>query len=368
MKSITFSQALVAVGLVGLTLPLTIGQTGIHFISAAYSFDGGPSPVGPIVALAATAAVAMGILATGLVRGRAAAGTEKLLTYPQLLLTIGLIGLLLAGTFSPLSLVFSILTGWDERSWWTTTDAGPLALQVVALAIPLLVVSANARDARRGPSAQRAEITRPFTCLAVLTLVIASSVAPGMAMTPIPYILFSGRYSAESAYGTTIVAPELGIAPELVSLALVACAIPVALLVLLRFNEGTLTGATRAGSLLVTAALLVSAAGFLGGQLLFLFGIPLVALLWPQLTGRTTASSPGSLNSGQLLACAALICLATTGTHALVLAVSFHLSGTSGFEPLPGPTIALGLAGAISLTVLGVAAATLRTRPEIDAE
>ena len=138
MKAITFSQALVAVGLVGLTLPLTLGQAGINLIVSAYSYEGSPSPVALLVALAATLAVAMGLLATGLARMRAGDEAEDTLSYPQLLLTVGLLGLVIAGALSPTALAFSMVTGWDEASWWTSADAGPLALQFAAFAIPLL--------------------------------------------------------------------------------------------------------------------------------------------------------------------------------------------------------------------------------------
>ena len=167
MKSITFSQALVAVGLVGLTLPLTVGQTNILYINAAYAYEGGPSPVGPIVALAATLAIAIVILITGLARVRAVEA-EAPLTHRQLLVTLGLLGLLLAGAFSPTSLVFSIVTGWDERSWWTSVDAGPLALQLGAFAIPLLVIVRNLIGARQGPSLESEGIAGLLTNLTVL--------------------------------------------------------------------------------------------------------------------------------------------------------------------------------------------------------
>ena len=352
MKSITFSQALVAVGLVGLTLPLTLGQAGINLIVSAYSYEGSPSPVALLVALAATLAVAMGLLATGLARMRAGDESEDTLSYQELLLTIGLLGLLITGALSPTALAFSMVTGWDEASWWTSADAGPLALQFAAFAIPLLVIGSNWKGARRGPSVQSEALVRPFTCLAVLTLVTAGSLAPGVAVDPLlSYVFSSGGYGL-----------ELGMAPELVSLALVALAIPIAVLLLLRFKEDALRSAL-AGPLLITAALLATSGTFLGVLLLLLFGIPLAALLWPHFTGRWPVNPPGRLNTGQLLAWVALICLAVTTPQALGFAYTFTYSGPYR-EPFPGPATALALACAISLAILAVAVAKLRSEQE----
>ena len=352
MKAITFSQALVAVGLVGLTLPLTLGQAGINLIVSAYSYEGSPSPVALLVALAATLAVAMGLLATGLARMRAGDEAEDTLSYPQLLLTVGLLGLVIAGALSPTALAFSMVTGWDEASWWTSADAGPLALQFAAFAIPLLVIGSNWKGARRGPSVQSEALVRPFTCLAVLTLVTAGSLAPGVAVDPLlSYVFSSGGYGL-----------ELGMHPELVSLALVALAIPIAVLLLLRFKEDALRSGL-AGPLLITAALLATSGTFLGVLLLLLFGIPLAALLWPHFTGRWPVNPPGRLNSGQLLAWVALICLAVTTSQALGFAYTFTYSGPYR-EPFPGPAAALALACAISLAILAVAVAKLRSEQE----
>ena len=366
MKSITFNQALLAVGLVGLTLPLTIGQPGITYIVSAYSYEGGPSPVGPIVALAATLAVAMVILATGLLRMRAGDESEDTLSYPQLLVTIGLLGLLFAGACSPMSLVFSIVTGWDETSWWTSTNAGPLALQLAAFAIPLLVIGSSWKGARRGPSVPGEAVVRPFTCLAVLTLVTAGSGAPSMVMRALPHSFFSGRYGAEDFGAPNLLTSvEIGVAPELAGFALVALAIPIAVLLLLRFKEDALRSGL-AGPLLVTAALLATSGGFAGVLLMLLFGIPIAALLWPHFTGRWPVNPPSRLNTGQLLAWVALICLAITTAPTLGFVFSFTYSEWSDFKPFPGPATALALAYAISLAIFAVATAKLRSEQEIE--
>ena len=368
MKSITFSQALLAVGLIGLTLPLTVGQAGLSYIGAAYAVEGGPSPVGPIVALAATLAVAIAILVVGVVRIRAEPTAEAPLTYAQTLVTIGLLGLLVAGAFSPMSLVFSIVTGWDQGSWWTSTDAGPLALQAGAFAIPLLVIASSLKGALRGPSTEGEGITRPFTCLAVLTLVFAGAAAPVGVIRPLIHGLFSGRYTLDYLTGPTVVGVDVGMAPELVSLVLAALAIPLAVLLFLRRKEEDPTNAAYASPLVITAALLVGSTGVLGVWFLLFFGIPIAALLWPLLRGPRPANTPRQLTTGQLLAWVALICLALTTTQTYGFASMFAISGLSDVEPFPGPAAALGLAYAISLTILAVAAAKLRTNPRVDTE
>ena len=360
MKSITFSQALVAIGLVGLTLPLTVGQYSIFHIVAAYTHEGGPSPLAPIVALAATLAFAAVILAAGATRLEAEPDTGEDLTQPQLLVAIGLLGLLIVGALSPMSLIFSILTGWNVASWWTSADAGPLALQLAAFAIPLLVILSNLKSAKHRPSGQHETFPRPFSSLALLTLVIAGAIMPSVVLWPLPYSLFSSRFSVEDLEGSLAV----GTAPELVSFGLVAVAIPVAVLVLLRWKEAELTGPSCASLLLITAALLPAVAGHLGMMLLLLFGVPLGALLWPQLRGSTQTNPPDRLNTGQLLAWVALICLAITTMHAYGLALAFTYPESGDAQPLPGPTAALALAYAISLTILLVAVAKLRSETE----
>ena len=367
MRSITFGQALLALGLIGLTLPLTAGQGGLSYVGAAYSSVGGPSPIGPIMALAATLAVAIVILVTGLARIRAEEGAGAPLTYPQLLVTIGLLGLLVAGALSPMSVVFSIATGWDERSWWTSADAGPLALQAGAFVIPLLVVASNLKGALRSPSANSVGITKPLTCLAVLALVSAAAAAPVGAVRHIPHLVFSGRYSTE-VDGPFWSGVDIGMAPELVSLVLVALAIPLAVLLVLRWKDAALASAAYAGPLVITAALLVASAGILGVFTLLFFGLPLAALLWP-LSRRSPgpANTPSRLTTGQLLAWVALICLASTTTQVYSLVFTFTFTDSSDLQPFPGPVTALALAYAISFAVLAVATAKLRGTRDVDA-
>ncbi len=368
MRSISFGQALLAVGLIGLTLPLTAGQGGLSYVGAAYSAVGGPSPIGPIMALAATLAVAIVILVTGLARIRAEEGAGAPLTYPQLLVTIGLLGLLVAGALSPMSVVFSIATGWDERSWWTSADAGPLALQAGAFVIPLLVAASNLKGALRSPSAHSVGITKPLTCLAVLALVSAAAAAPVGAVRPLPHLFFSGRYSLEDLDGSIWVGVDIGMAPELVSLVLVALAIPVAVLLVLRWKDAALASAAYAGPLVITAALLVASAGILGVFTLLFFGLPLAALLWP-LSRRSPGptNTPSRLTTGQLLAWVALICLASTTTQVYSLVFTFTFTDSSDLQPFPGPVTALALAYAISFAVLAVATAKLRGTRDVDA-
>ena len=362
MKSITFGQALVAAGLVGLTLPLTIGQTNILYISAAYTFEGGPSPVGPIVALAATLAVAIVILVTGVARMRSGEA-EAPLTHRDLLVAIGLLGLLMAGAFSPTSLVFSIVTGWEERSWWTSVDTGPLALQFGAFVIPLVVIVRNLRGARQGPSAEGGGTTGLLTSLTVLTLVTTAATAPAGVIRPLPHLVFSGAWNVDGLGERYIVGLEVGMAPALVSLVLGALAIPLAALVLLRW-KGSRFSCT--GLLVIAAALLGGSAGIYGVTLLLLFGIPVAALYWSLARGQSSEDQPGRVNNGQLLAGVALICLAVTSSQTYLFASTFLYGSAQGLDPLPGPTAAIALAYAIGLTVLAVAIAKLRSGTDGD--
>ena len=356
MKSITFGQTLVAVGLIGLTLPLALGQTGILYIGAAYELEGGPSPVGPIVALAATLAVAVVILVTGLARIRAEEA-EAPLSHPQLLVSIGLLGFLIAGALSPVSLVFSIWSGWDEASWWTSSYVWSLALQCVAVVVPLLVIASNLKAARRGTASQGDADARPITCLAVLTLLITGAAAPGAAIHLIPTSFFaSGGYEVEAVERSRIVGIEAGPAPELLSFALVALAIPIVVLLFLRWKEEGPGSTSYAALILVGLGLVTAVAGAVGIVLLLLFGLSIAATLWPRLRGHQSPNPPSSLNTGQLLSAVGLMCFALTSTQTYSLVFAFSYD-----EPaFPGPATALALAYAISLTILAIAITKLR--------
>ena len=146
-------------------------------------------------------------------------------------------------------------------------------------------------------------------------------------------------------------------APELVSLALGALAIPLAVLVLLRWKKGQLACTSL---LVIAAALLAASAGVFGVTLLLLFGIPVAALYRSLAGGQGPADPPGIVPIGQLLVWVALICLALTASQTYQFALTFTYTDVAEVEPFPGLATALALACAISLTVLAVAIAKLR--------
>ena len=185
MKSITFNQALFAVGLIGLTLATALGAGTVPMIVGARSgFDDsgiGPSTTAAILLQAAAFAIPFVVLvAAGLQRQE---NRSNPLTFSQLLTVTGLLGLVIVGTQAPQVAVHLAEFVWrgDSSDYWA-----PLALQVVAFMVPLAVIGAARLKALR--TRQSAEengdaitFARLVRCLALLALAIAVAAAPATA-------------------------------------------------------------------------------------------------------------------------------------------------------------------------------------------
>ncbi|MXY87914.1 MAG: hypothetical protein F4Y92_03535 [Dehalococcoidia bacterium] len=116
MRSITFGQALLAVGLIGLTLILTLGWELIFWVLIGDLAEVGPSILGPTTMLAIAFAFALVVIGVGVSRLTTGADTQPL-TFAEMLVVVGVLGLLLAALFSFQSVVSMATAEWlgDER-------------------------------------------------------------------------------------------------------------------------------------------------------------------------------------------------------------------------------------------------------------
>ena len=103
MKSITFNQALLAVGLIGLTLATALGAASVpQIVGARSGFDEsgiGPSTTAAILLQAAAFAIPFVVLATAALQRQE--NRTNPLTFSQLLTVTGLLGLVIVGTQAP---------------------------------------------------------------------------------------------------------------------------------------------------------------------------------------------------------------------------------------------------------------------------
>ena len=176
MKSITFSQALLAAGIVGLTLSLTQGWYAVAALQLLYSES---------VASGWThaAAVLQGVsfatpLATIAVAVRRHDGGPAM-TFPQLLAVTGLFGLMLASMLAPLTPL--VAQGFDSAGEGGPSIAGGILAQAIAFAIPVVVLVVAWRRSASGDPDQPDEavdLPRLVTAFALLGLMFAAAAAP----------------------------------------------------------------------------------------------------------------------------------------------------------------------------------------------
>ena len=354
MGAITFNQALLAVALLGLTLSTALGATSVPQIVGArsgFADSGiGPSTTAAILLQAAAFAIPFVVLAAaGLQRQE---NRSNPLTFSQLLTVTGLLGLVIVGTQAPHVAVHVAEIVWRGNSpdYWA-----PLVLQVVAFAIPLVVIGAGllkSQQARRTGEADADTITfaRLFRCLALLGLAIAVAVAPVMA-TFIVRILEIEYGAGLGAAANSFVALGAGVVVLVTVLALL-------------FDRGDrLTGTPASPRLPVVAGLLglgVVAAAYQSNTLLLVATLAVIlGLFWlnaVRVGSEQQARSP--LNSGWLLGTVALAGLAILATTTLgsVNRIASDLGAAASIAAL----VLLLAAYALNVTLLGLATRRLR--------
>ncbi len=187
MRPLAFPQALAVVGLLGLTLALTLGADAIFAIAFFRSVFRPLDPLSPppatgaAIALLATAvAIPLAVLAAAWrMRKRDDAIAVRPLTRSELLAIVGLLGLIVVAARSPVTALVGAATDWGS------TWAFMAAMQVIAFLIPLAVLL-RARGAivreRWYPDGDHAITAgRLLTALALLALMVAAATAPARA-------------------------------------------------------------------------------------------------------------------------------------------------------------------------------------------
>ena len=334
MNRLTFSRMLVATGLLTLSLALVSSWRTVPWITYASFVDGGPSTTAPIVVLAVTTAMSLATLVWG-IRRRCAGAGEQGVSFPQVLVVVGLLGVGIVGALALWPAFFLSVLQWQEgfqllpdaqpdtraevmargllnlqevqvplpSGSRSSAYSGALAMQLVAVALPLVVLSEGFRRllrARRKPAlgAEGLSQSQLLAVLALLGFMVACAAAP----IPIYGIIRTGGDFLSTLVG------------DLVALA-AGFAVPVVTLVL--------AAVTRKGNRLqnsmwlpVTVALLVVAvAGGAAADRLGLpaaaVGLPLAGLLWAGIvTGRLER---GPLGTGHLLGVVAVWGLLASG-------------------------------------------------------
>lgn len=210
MKYLTFSQALLAASLIGLTLMLTLGWELVLWISIGHSAGAGPSIIGPTAMLAIAFALALAVIVVAARRLRANADSRPL-TFGDLLVVAGVLGLLITTLLASQSLAMMASAEWDQSEslpayrqtafylqqalppylevTWNPSGlpayGGSAALQALALVIPLVVTGFGMRRRlREGPAAvarvHAAQAQDVATALALFGLMIAFATSPAV--------------------------------------------------------------------------------------------------------------------------------------------------------------------------------------------
>lgn len=333
MKSVTFTQALLATGLTGLTFALTLGQPNLFGIAAAEFVDDGPSTVAPVVLLAVSFAIPLAVLAVAWRRMRTGEPEpERAPTPAQVRVIIGLVGLMLVSAFAPQIVTAGSAAGWDGPA------IDSLVYLIVAGIVPLAII---ARARWQGGGGDPGGLPHLLTCLGLITLVIAAVVAPALVSIGVvgsatdPELLV---IDADTAFrvkaGLTV-------------------ALTLAILLALRNRDGI-----SPGWAITVAALLVVVAGSAGLLLTLVVGLPLLAL---SLTAsRAEAGGAGFVTGGPLLIGVALLGLLLSASNVPFVIATYHACSRFDVSLYLGLIIALAVAIAFNFAILGAGLRELR--------
>lgn len=330
MRSITFGQALLAVGLIGLTLALVVGWEVTVWIAVGEAAGGGPSIVAPVLALAVALVVALGAIVVGVRRLRAESAASPL-ARSELLVATGLLGLLIVTASS--SQTFLVLATAEWLGGWISPDEaaiqhrfgelvrnlsqmlplrvirftglgsppsydGALAVQVASLVVPLVVLATGFAIGRKeAPPGDHAAPAPGRGLVAVVGSLFALFI--GCAAGPFLTYDLALKDSFYNSYrfGNYIA--------EYLTL-LVGYAVPVAALAWLAWRRGRESSRDAAWAPVLVAFLGLGAcaAGWVHSRelLMVAVGVPLACLLWAAL-----ARAPAIVTLGHVLIGAVLV-------------------------------------------------------------
>ena len=339
MRSVTFNQALLAVGLIGLTLALILGQGNSFAIVAARLVEDGPSIVGPVVLLVVSFAIPLAVLATAWRRmaSRERGGeAEGALGYGEARIIIGLVGLILVTTFAPQVFTANAAAGWE------VSDS--ITLQVISLIISISILGAALRARNRGDGSFG--LPQVLTCLGLIALVIVASAAPGLRG-----ILVAG--SGEE--------PDLIVRRSAVAWPIYHFAAPLAVLAILAVLRWRRQGGAP-WTISVVVVLAGVAASFHFGHTLAL-GVPLAAMV---VTGHfAQGADNGSVplvRTGPLLVGLGLLGAIMSASSLRYVIGLYHACSPFDASLYLWPTLALVVAVVFSLGILGAGVRKLRVR------
>ena len=347
MKSVTFNQGLLVVGLAGLTWTLSQDWLVVGALHSAYK---GSVASGWVHTGAVFQGLALALpVATVAIALRRLERKSAPMNFTQLLVATGLFGLIMVTTTAPYTPIVLevILAGLAVPS-----PVGPILAQVVAFAIPLIViVVAWGRRARWGAALDEAiTIPRLVTCLTLFGLMVAAAAVATATVVLGGTDGFGSTFRDASAITVMVIA-------GLLLLALFA----------LRSQWALVPVEVSARRLFVTAGLFVAGSlGFAANSALavggpFLIAVVMVAaLFWAKAIARGNSNgTPTTTVLGGTLTAVGLvgIALATAGALQVVRVASpagWPLETTvSGF-------VMVGMAGVLNLAVLSSGLRRLR--------
>ena len=363
MRSITLPQALLAVGVIGLTIVLTQGWYTVAVIKVAYSESATTWWVhGATLAQAVAVALPIGVIGAAL--GRQDAGKSMPLRFTQLLAIVGLFGLTLVSIHASsffLSLEpFATPHDYPSPGGWrfaTETTAG-LVAQGVAFAIPLgvLVTAWTRRDRSQDHAGEAVTLVRFITAFALLGLMYVGASVPGATND---VFFFSGQLR----FNLPLVASTVAV--------MVCGGLLLAVVVGLGWKQLRTPFASAGSPWLLGAVAVLALGAFLaagnGGMLQVETGqllVPLViilALFWANsLPWRSDGTAPDPLQPARVLAGVGLAGLTLASSAALLASDILPQLGWDANVTVPAYTMT-GIAAALNVVLLAIGVRRLRT-------
>lgn len=342
MKYITFNQALLAVGLIGLTVALTFLEGNSFAIAAALLVEDGPSIVGPVFLMVVSVAIPLGILAIAWRRVRTGPGDADPpgpLTYAQARLAIGLAGLVVLAALTPQVVVANSAAGWD----------GPAFDSTAYLALTLVVVAGILGSALGSLNRDTGPIDRSqlLVCVGLATLVVVAAVAPALGG-----VLVTGATDA----------PELRVLDASVALRVYS---GVSLLLTLAVLLGIgMRGNSGTGWAVAVIVLLVGLAASVHLVYTLIIVLPLALLAATSyLAGTAQTGTAEPFRNGPLLVSLGLLSLAMSASSTKYVISLYHACSPFDASLYLWPTLALVVAVVFSLGILGTGVRKLRASP-----
>ncbi|MCY3881880.1 MAG: hypothetical protein OXG61_07165 [Chloroflexi bacterium] len=338
MKYLTFNQALLAVGLVGLVVALSFLEGNSFAITASLLVDNGPSIAGPVALMVVSVAIPLAILLTAWSRMRLAADEAPTpLSYAQARLVIGLAGLVLLVAVAPQVVVANSVVEWE----------GSAIDSIAYLGIGLIISAAILGSALASWSRETGPIDR-FQLLMCLGLTVLVVVVVVVAPALIGLIVTGAEDAPELKAFPTAAAFRVYSA---VSLGLMLAVLPSLLL----------RGAIGTRWALAFLVLFVGIAASVHLVYTLSFGLPLMILVATSFfAGRADTGTAGPIRSGPLLTAIGLLSLVISVSSIKYVISLYHACSPYDASLYLWPTLALVVAVLFSLGIVGAGVRRMR--------